>query len=263
MAPRPATKSSNFVLIDDSGGGRVLEGIQDVFLIVNLPKKLGGFCVQASVDTGHKVMANNMMFMENERQPNGEEEHDGGEGGGGGETPTAPPGQTYNQLIVTRRIVQNCGKFDDNGNFAVTGVPNGGTGTPAGGGVVVWEDSHLTPKINPDLSSTTTDIVAKQVNLGQSRFMKSMISGFSSGNFSPVEFTKTKTFRRQVRQSLRRLPNPIEKLVELNYLTAQERTYLIERQFRMVGDIFNSENSHYGEPRLIEIRKKILEKDWH
>ena len=96
VVPRPNIKSSEFILIDDSGGGRVLEGIQDVFLVVNIPKKLKGFCVQASIDTGHKVMANNMIAMENERQPNGEEEDPPIHPTNPGQPPN--PDQTYQRV---------------------------------------------------------------------------------------------------------------------------------------------------------------------
>jgi hypothetical protein len=56
IAPRPHTVSgqeqTEFNLID---GARKLEGIQEVFVVVHMPKTLVGFCVQAGLDTGHQV----------------------------------------------------------------------------------------------------------------------------------------------------------------------------------------------------------------
>jgi hypothetical protein len=57
--------------------------------------------------------------------------------------PPLPPDETYNELVLTRRTVQNCGIFDDNGNFVVTGIPD----IVRPDVVVVWEDVVLNPKI--------------------------------------------------------------------------------------------------------------------
>ena len=51
VAPRPHTVDSSFNLID---GERKLEGIQDMFLVITMPRSLKGFCIHASIDTGHK-----------------------------------------------------------------------------------------------------------------------------------------------------------------------------------------------------------------
>ena len=55
VAPRPHTVSSNeqtdFNLIE---GDRKLEGLQDVFIVVHLPKSLDGFCIQAGLAPGTK-----------------------------------------------------------------------------------------------------------------------------------------------------------------------------------------------------------------
>lgn len=50
MQPRPHMVNTDFNLID---GIRKLEGIQDIFLVVSIPKSNKGFCVQARLDTGH------------------------------------------------------------------------------------------------------------------------------------------------------------------------------------------------------------------
>lgn len=52
IQPRPHMVDSDFNLID---GLRRLEGIQDVFLVVSVPKENKGLCVQAHLDTGHII----------------------------------------------------------------------------------------------------------------------------------------------------------------------------------------------------------------
>jgi len=279
VAPRPHTASAGFALIDESGGGRRLEGIQDVFLVVNVPKKLNGFCVQASIDTGHKLMASNMRAMER-RYESEEDKQDGpghdpddnsdpddnGNPTGNG---SGSPDNKYNQLIVTRRIVKNCGKFDDNGNFTISRATSTGTGTPPTGPVVVWERSYPATKNNTDevsLASAGTDTIkaqatrARYLNINQQRFIKSMISGFSAGNFEPLEFSKTKTFRTLVRGSLQKLSSPVDKLVELKYLTADEANHLMRGRIMTVGDIFKNNMGQSRDPEIRKLREKILGK---
>ncbi len=56
VAPRPHTVSNpnqtEFNLID---GERKLEGIQEVFLVIHMPRSMDGFCIQAGLDTGHET----------------------------------------------------------------------------------------------------------------------------------------------------------------------------------------------------------------
>jgi hypothetical protein len=262
VAPRPHTKSSSFVLIDESGGGRVLEGIQDVFLVINLPKKLDGFCVQASIDTGHKVMASSTKAMQMEKRIV-DDDAATADGGITTDVDPIPSDHGFHEIIVTRRTVKNCGKFDDNGNFTITGVPTTDTGQPTGGGVVIWEGSYLAPKrseVNLIADASENENVARQMNIGQRRFIKSMISGISAGNYDPVEFTKTRTFRRQINKSLKRLDDPVNKLLEFKYIAQEEFSLLTRSKMLKVGDIFDEGNELSNRPEIIRVRKKILDK---
>jgi hypothetical protein len=131
--------------------------------------------------------------------------------------------ETYNELVVTRRMVLNCGTFDDNGNFDVTGIPD----IVRPDVIVVWVDAVLNPKIMSrsisfDMNIKTKVDLANRMNTIQRRLIESMISGFSAGNFEPIEFVKSKTFRRQAMNSIQNLNMPLTKLVELSYLTRQE-----------------------------------------
>jgi hypothetical protein len=281
VAPRPHTlsktennedRAAEFNLIN---GQRALEGIQDVFLVVNLPRKLTGFCIQASIDTGHTIMANSIMAMDNKTQPNGEEAEDCPQGQRWDAKQercvyisvpeSEPTGDVYNDLVVTRRIIQNCGKFDDNGNFVITGVPD--LGPPRG--VIVWEDSIPTVSTNSAIFSgklpltrtnTSKAELVNQMNIHQRRIIKSMISGFSAGNFEPVEFMKSKTFKRLTRESIQNLNIPLSKLVELGYLTEREADFLTKSRIPTIGDIFKGDLGQSQNPEIRKMRIKILRK---
>ncbi|HSQ90049.1 hypothetical protein, partial [Romboutsia sp.] len=94
ISPRPHTVDSEFNLINirskritEEGTiiARKLEGIQDMFLVVNMPKNCKGLCFQASLDTGYEVYDYGI--------------------------------DPVYFLVVMRRNIQSCGIFDDKGNF--------------------------------------------------------------------------------------------------------------------------------------------------
>jgi len=109
VAPRPHTVSdqaqTEFNLID---GARKLEGVQEVFVIVHMPKSLTGFCLQAGLDTGHQVSTLVPYQALARRRVD-----DGGPPlpNGGPEIPPVPPpnppdpppSTPIRQLVVTRR----------------------------------------------------------------------------------------------------------------------------------------------------------------
>src|SRR5438552_4680236 len=120
IAPRPHTASSgdqtDFNLIN---GERRLEGVQDVFVIIHMPKSLDGFCIQAGLDTGHQATVStpqHLVMMKPQHVPDGGPEDDGG-GGNPPPPPPPPPDSPVKQLVVTRRMVQCCGTFDETGNL--------------------------------------------------------------------------------------------------------------------------------------------------
>ena len=109
-------------------------------------------------------------------------------------------------------------------------------------------------------SVTNRGILAKQMNIGQRRFIRSMISGFTAGNFEPVEFVKTKTFRRQVRKSLQKLNIPVDKLVQMNHITIDEANLLMSNHILTLGDIFKDNLGQSNNPDIRKLRRKILDK---
>jgi hypothetical protein len=235
-----------------------------MFLVVNLPKQLAGFCVQATLDTGHTVqsdsskalviMKDNDITIPDEGEPPVPEPPD----------PTPPASQ---QLVVTRRIVQNCGKFDLNGNFELTGA---GPERPDFGDHIVWED--LVPVVFTeayqgrltrlfDTNSINDRIsLANQMNLMQSRIVKSMISGISSGKYEPRPFFRTKAFMRLAGISPISQKISLIDLHRLDYLDRETTQMLKKNNISTVSELFSPDPRRLFEGDLKNIRAQILKK---
>jgi hypothetical protein len=297
IAPRPHTGSDDaqmdFNLVD---GPRKLEGIQDVFLVVNLPKKLTGFCINASIDTGHIVHSTTtqpMTIMTRNIVPGGPNPEpfddsvlppwvkdpwgDGGDpgggggggypggGGGGGGGGDAGGSTEVNQLVVTRRLIQSCGTFDENGNLTVNNIfPDNNSPFRIN---IVNEDLVFDSRSNKILSTRPTATVhddkaeiANQMNLYQRSILKSMISGFSAGNYEPRSLIKTQTFLTQAKFSLQKLDLPLSELADLHYITYDEVAVLNRSKIITIGDVFKDSLSQSNNPIVQKLRNAILSK---
>ncbi|MGD9533399.1 MAG: hypothetical protein AB7V56_06490 [Candidatus Nitrosocosmicus sp.] len=275
ICPRPHTGShtgsksgeTEFNLID---GQRKLEGIQDVFLVIRLPRTLPGFCVQASIDTGHNVMQSNteanISYLVVTKDQDGRGPFPQGNPQGTDDnpdphqptTPTSDP--YYTELVVTRRIIQSCGMFDENGNFTITKVPDKKPKV-----IVTWEDDipivNSTQGLNSlaFTNSNKTEVI-NQMNITQRLIIKSMISGFSAGNYESKEFTKSRTFRRNIHKSIEKTDMSVNQLIEMNYLSQEDANKLMRSKVTTIGDLFKPDAIQSRDSTIQEIRKKILEK---
>lgn len=200
VAPRPHTVSNSaqteFNLID---GERNLEGIQDVFLVVHMPRSLDGLCIQAGLDTGHQAPAAVPYYLVATMQrPN--------TGGGNwpppDPLPPTPPVPTtpltpWKQLVVTRRIIQSCGTFDDNGNLVLQQLRE-----PVRPPVVTGEfslpDRATVALARTQSGSTSPETRAqtqRDLNVAQSQVRRQMLNNISAGNYQPRPFEQTGVFR--------------------------------------------------------------------
>jgi len=265
VAPRPHTvgnqAQTEFNLIN---GERKLEGIQEMFLVVLVPNKLTGFCIQASLDTGHTVQENatTTYIMKDNSYDIPED----------GEVPPLPDPpdpdpEPSEQLVVTRRIIQNCGVFDENGNFTLVG---GGRERPPFDHSIVWEDlirsiSREDPKQKLstiiDRGSVQDKItIANHMNVMQSRIIKSMVSGISSATYEPRQFTQTKAFLRLAGASLRNRNISLEALKTMGYLDAETIGLLKRSKINNLADLFDADNKRLVETDLKRIRAAVLRK---
>jgi hypothetical protein len=273
IAPRPHTVSEpaqvEFNLIN---GERKLEGIQEMFLIVRVPKKLQGICVQANLDTGHIVMRHSGIILKLVDSPSP----------GGGSTPLPPddddafppivhdpqPGltattHTSSRLVVTRRVIRNCGKFSEAGQLdPISPVEPQG----AEANLVVHEES--VPIGQPEirlsaLAKTPYEakcFIAAQRNGFQRRLSNSMLSGFSSGRYKARPITETKVFSDLTRITLARSNTKIDSRELTQVLLVGDQKFLKVLGMDTVGDVFHPEfrtNPNIDFSKLEAIRKKI------
>ncbi len=273
IAPRPHTASQTqragqeselaFNLIQ---GQRALEGIQDMFLVVHVPTKLQGICIQASLDTGHQVFVSAGAVMKT--GPGAEPPRDGHT-----EPPPPPPPGTdqgvivYSQLVVTRRVIQNCGEFDQAGNLTLAGVP-----AVAGLPRLAIVHEALVP--SPTLVARTADtsnggratgqaLLADEMNLFQREVTAAMRSGFSAGRYKPRDFVETATFRRLVAMTLRDMELSLDRLVQLNYLTTDVKGLLDQAGVGTLGGLFGraaEESREITLKELDELRSGLIDK---
>lgn len=243
IAPRPHTVSSgvqtDFNLIN---GERRLEGLQDVFLVVHMPKSLDGFCIQAGLDTGHQVTTSTPKHLVMVIQQNGGGGGGGGGsgGGGGGGGPT-PPDTPVKQLVVTRRVVQSCGTFDENGNFhfqqlreprppvvvgeiAVTGLPTRAMFQSASAG---GEDDR---RIRVQ--------VANNLNMMQSDVNRAMLNTASSVNYVPRKFEESNVFKSLAASAATSIDIPLTHLVREGYISNETAQRLARNKIGTLGDLF-------------------------
>jgi hypothetical protein len=259
IAPRPRTVSSDFDLIR---GERKLEGIQDMFLVVYVPKQLSGICLQASLDTGHVVLEQSgtkmVLSLKSDdgapRQPNGQDEDIGqGSGGGGGASSGDGSDKTeVSYLVVTRRLVRTCVRFAENDRLVLVAVPALPDGETPPDGVsplrdVVFESEMLATESSQTLARMVRDgglsseekvRLANQFNVSQQRIMDTMLSGFSAGRYRPRRFVDTRTFRALVAETLSRAPITIEQFRRPGVLSARTLQALRRGGVGSVSDLF-------------------------
>ncbi len=264
--PRPHTASS------DSGSGsqysmingeRKLEGIQEVFLVVNLPRVHDGFCIQAGIDTAHKVTESSFRYLalRMNDDPTGPPDWDDPTPP---DLPPLPPSNVVDHLVITRRVIQGCGSFDENGNFLVQKVPGTGGWKPP---VVTGE--FLAPKLpatlamyksvnNPEFRGETKVRLAHELNIRQSRIAKSLIDTYSAGNYKPRSITQTASFKALVATAIIDLDIPVQKLRELKYISEEEEKLLERYKIRTVGDLFKETADKMIGLDIDAIRKKVI-----
>lgn len=211
-------------------GERKLEGIQDMFIVVQIPDGLKGICIQALLDTAHTI--NIWEF-----------------GNVGGRL-------ERRQLVITRRIVKNCGQFDENGEL----VPTGYTQPPNNTGIVsmrpyrpdfIFEhpiDLALAKDLEP-VRIEKDKIMTKQrrihlanaFNVYQREVKSGIMNGRTSRRYQPKQFVESRTFKYLFESVLSNSQLPIAQLSKLGYVTKEESDALIKAGIKNVGDAFRTE----------------------
>lgn len=280
VAPRPHTVSGTFNLID---GERKLEGIQDMFLVVTMPRSLKGFCIHASIDTGHKH-PDEQAASSNVRRAYAlrtvdfsdppclggvitQPQPPGGGGGGGGTPPDDGDGFSF---IVTRRMVQACGQFNEQGQLDLEKLPAGNRKPPH-----VFVGEHFIPTramTKMMMARTNTGgapeggfddcrpTAAALYNYNISRMNKAMLSMFSAGAAKPRSFNDTNTFKTLFVEAANQLKVSIDELHRLNYVSDDELRLLKQYRVGTLSDLFKPSTDNISNVNLNAIRDRIVNK---
>lgn len=252
ISPRPNTVDSEFNLIDvsrarsdgETAVGRKLEGIQDMLLVVNLPKNRKGLCLQVTLDTGFDV-------------------YDAGI-------------DSLYFLVVMRRILQACGKFDIEGKFKpdppglkmnilketlkkdYIGIP------------VAVNEFQVAKQESIDVKylgspSKKQDFV-QEANIHSKYVMRKMLDGFSSRRYKPRHFVETEAFKTVVKNCLEESDYQLEKM---KVFSGAEMAVLNRLRIKTVGDLVKAmpqirdEDILKGAKRILDmsgaIGQKIIE----
>lgn len=258
VAPRPHTVSSEsqteFNLID---GERKLEGIQDVFVVVHLPRSMDGFCIQASLDTGHHATTTvpHMVLMKpvDDNDPTNDPLPLP-------DPPTPPPPTApIRQLVITRRLIQACGVFDENGALHLRQL------TERKPPLVVGElglPMSTTAMLRPPGGSTEKTMrsqVANNLNALQSRVNRLMLDNASSGSYEPRAFEQSGVFKALVGQAARSTNIRLSDLADKGYLSRTTLAELEVSKIFTLADLFNPTPAAIAAPNAHETRKQLVE----
>ncbi len=258
VAPRPHTVSAqeqtDFNLID---GQRKLEGIQDVLVVVHMPRSMSGFCVQASIDTGHLAVENLPGYLVARRRQDDFPDGD----------PTLPPNppnpppptaDPVQQLVVTRRIAQSCGTFDENGNFNLRQLKEPVRDLVLGEIVVADLPSRAMSRMAPAETTRGRRIeTANSFNMIQSRVSRSMLDVISAGNYQQKKFEETGVFKSLVAYSLTHTRISVAQLRDTGILSGQNAELLQRLNVRTVAELFANADK-LGGAEIEELRETIV-----
>lgn len=208
-------------------GQRRLEGVQEMFLVAVMPRTQTGFCVQAWIDTAHRLIP--------------------------------PPDGRDRRFVVTRRIVQGCADFD--GDFLVPVVPE--TPPEEDPRMVVGEgrlDTVTQFRGKPPAEYATGGFIrqvetADALNLQQLELRQRILSIAASNMSGQSEFIYSDTFLELGHYALRGSQVPLSVLVTLEYLTTEQKDALEERGIKSSGDLFSAETD---DSLIIQARDSVF-----
>ena len=194
----------------------------------------------------------------------------GGGGGGGGGGGAAPlPDEEGLTFIITRRMVQACGIFNDVGQLVLQKMPGGTVKPPPH--VFVGEYFLPTRASTRLMARTNTSggapeggfddcrpAAAARYNYNLSRMNKALVSVFSSGGVTPKAFNQTNTFKTLFAEAAIKLNAPLEQLLQLNYITETEHKQLKQYRVNTLADLFKPSAESISNINLNDIRRRIV-----
>jgi hypothetical protein len=267
VAPRPHIVSdqaqTEFNLVD---GPRKLEGVQDVFVVVHMPKTLKGFCLQAGLDTGHQVttvipyqaMMARRVDDGNPRQPNGGPEPPPVPPP---DPPPPPPSTPIRQLVVTRRVVQSCGLFDENGLLHLQQLAEPFRHPQVHGEIGISDvaTQNAYTRLAKDSSPASRAQVAATLNAVQSQINRLMLDRHTAVGYEPRELVDTDTFKSLVANAAREDSTDIATVVAARHLTEEDQRALESRKITRMSELFALEMNDQDSRATAGIRRRVID----
>jgi hypothetical protein len=240
MFPRPhIAQSADQADINLINGERHLEGVQDLFVVVHLPLRASGLCLQLNLDTGHKL-------------PFGPE-----------------PGTEHlpgsRRLVVTRRLIRACAEIGEDGRLHPVETP------PHVGDDLIVGDLELDPDAR--LANRRTAHVAgigraeriglaDALNAAQATIRERMRSA-SARRYKPRRFVDTEGFAELAAATLQTVEIDLAALQKSGHLTEAEVTEIRALGVAGISELFDdgglSRRKAADIDRIRSIRQRVLD----
>jgi len=231
---RPHTRTDSEQLANNLvNGERRLEGIQDMFVVVHLPKSMSGICLDAWIDTGHKVNYH-----------------------------SSPTSDLATPLVLTRRLVTGCGDFaGDRLQVAPTPAPPGPRVTVIGEAFIDAGDrfQRMRPGEFARLAKGNHVVAADHLNLLQAEVQQQALAAQLATNYAPRRYSQTAAFRQRATVALRGATTSLATLVTLKYLDGKEQSDLIAAGVKTAGDVFSEKSTGTWPAVVLEVRARLLD----
>lgn len=225
--PRPHIVSESSQIENSLiNGERRLEGTQDLFLIVQIPKSIPGVCVRVLLDLSHKTDGHTR------------------------------PGRRY---TTTRRRVAGCVNFGNDRLLPVIDPPP----AVAPPRLEVIDEGEIGGWRSPDHAAMKTGRAARlgfadDYNLANAQLQRTLLGTAASGGYRPRPFAETATFYHLASEELVRAGATLEELNLAGYLEPGEKTTLAAAGIAKLGDLF-VDNKTPGEtpPVVATVRARV------
>jgi hypothetical protein len=233
MMPRPHTVTSDSDQTEWNivGGQRRLEGPQDVFLVVSMPRDLRGLCVKAWLDTGHQEFLDSGAY----------------------------------DVLITRRWVAGCATFNDD-----VLVPSPVPRTPSDlrPTLIVGELNASPPKTlaagapgdSAQSGRAARIALVNQLNASQVKVRDGMLSSFGARKIKPLPLVQSNAFRRFLLGALRQNHHDLSRLAA-HYVTPDELRALHGARIFTASDLFDPARPRSTDPaNVIEsVRSRLVD----
>jgi hypothetical protein len=151
-------------------------------------------------------------------------------------TPTTP----VKQLVITRRIIQSCGTFDENGNLVLLKLKEP-VRPPIVSGEITLPDRAtvaLARTRNGGTSVETRTQTQRDLNVSQSQIRRLMLNNVSSGNYTPRPFEQTGVFRSLVASIATQASIPLADVASKGYLDPKHLPDLQRAKITTLSQLF-------------------------